>query len=292
MAVGGNSRKGAAALPGDGRDKYGVLHQLDAFGHPHRICRIRAGRLPDQAGRQRRAAELRAAHRVGPVQHRHLRGAERCPHLAGVEFLRGLRLLPGRWAVPGAGVPAVLPGASGVLRPPLCRRGRVRELPDPGISAGPVRRAAWPGRDLRDGSGGRPASALPAASSRPAHPRPRRMLVTVRADRRRGRPRRRHEHRLLRGQPDPAACPAAALATRARPEGCDARDRPGSNAGNRTENTTGDRAGNRPGGKTAAGTCASAIVRRITGNILRAFGTGPAGRQHPSVPNWRRVTGQ
>ena len=30
MAVGGNSRKGAAALPGDGRDKYGVLRQLDA----------------------------------------------------------------------------------------------------------------------------------------------------------------------------------------------------------------------------------------------------------------------
>lgn len=85
--------------------------------------------------------------------------------------------------------------------PPLCRRGRVREFPEPGISAGPVRRAAWPGRDLRNGSGGRPASALPAASSRPAHPRPRRMLVTVRAHCRRGRPRRRHEHRLLRGQP-------------------------------------------------------------------------------------------
>ena len=73
--------------------------------------------------------------------------------------------------------------------------------------------------------------------------------------------------------------------------GCDARDRPGSNTGNRTGNTTRDRTGNRPGGKTAAGTCASAIVRRITGNILRAFGTGP-GRQHPSVPNWRRLTGQ
>ena len=57
-------------------------------------------------------AELRAAHRVGPVQHRHLRGAERCPHLAGVEFLRGLRLLPGRWVRPAREYP-------------LCSRARV-----------------------------------------------------------------------------------------------------------------------------------------------------------------------
>jgi hypothetical protein len=45
-------------------------------------------------------------------------------------------------------------------------------------------------------------------------------------------------------------------------------------------------------GKPDAGRCASAILRRITGNILRAFGGGPAGRRHPSVANWRRVTGQ
>ena len=78
--------------------------------------------------------------------------------------------------------------------------------------------------------------------------------------------------------------------------GCDARDRPGSNTGNSTEDrtgsNTGSNTGDRLGGKTAAGPCASAIVRRITGNILRAFGTGPAGHRHPSVPNWRRITGQ
>jgi hypothetical protein len=78
--------------------------------------------------------------------------------------------------------------------------------------------------------------------------------------------------------------------------GCDARDRPGSSTGNSTEDrtgsNTGSNTGDRLGGKTAAGPCASAIVRRITGNILRAFGTGPAGHRHPSVPNWRRITGQ
>jgi len=39
-------------------------------------------------------------------------------------------------------------------------------------------------------------------------------------------------------------------------------------------------------------TCAAAIIQRITGNILRAFGQGPAQRTHPSVANWRQVTGQ
>jgi hypothetical protein len=34
------------------------------------------------------------------------------------------------------------------------------------------------------------------------------------------------------------------------------------------------------------------IVQRITGNILRAFGGGPAARRHPSIPNWHHVTGQ
>jgi hypothetical protein len=49
----------------------------------------------------------------------------------------------------------------------------------------------------------------------------------------------------------------------------------------------------RPAGRqTGDRHCASAIVRRITGNILRAFGSGPAGRQHPSVTNWPRITGQ
>ncbi len=38
--------------------------------------------------------------------------------------------------------------------------------------------------------------------------------------------------------------------------------------------------------------CAFAIVQRITGNILRAFGQGPAGHTHPSAANWRQVTGQ
>ncbi len=47
----------------------------------------------------------------------------------------------------------------------------------------------------------------------------------------------------------------------------------------------------RGGCGTPAG-CASAILWRITGNILRAFGQGPAGGSHPSVANWRQVTGQ
>ena len=38
--------------------------------------------------------------------------------------------------------------------------------------------------------------------------------------------------------------------------------------------------------------CAFAIVQRITGNILRVFGLGPAGRIEPSVANWHQVTGQ
>ena len=47
-----------------------------------------------------------------------------------------------------------------------------------------------------------------------------------------------------------------------------------------------------PGRRAGDRHCASAILRRITGNILRVFGDGPAGRRHPSVPNWRRITGQ
>jgi hypothetical protein len=40
------------------------------------------------------------------------------------------------------------------------------------------------------------------------------------------------------------------------------------------------------------GVCASAVLRQITGNILRVFGQGPAGLTHPSAPNWRQITGQ
>jgi hypothetical protein len=48
-----------------------------------------------------------------------------------------------------------------------------------------------------------------------------------------------------------------------------------------------DHAGCHPGG-----VCESAVVQRMTGNILRLFGQGPAARHQPSVPNWRQVTGQ
>ena len=47
------------------------------------------------------------------------------------------------------------------------------------------------------------------------------------------------------------------------------------------------RSGCRPGG-----VCEAAMVQRITGNILRLFGRGPAARHQPSVANWRQVTGQ
>jgi hypothetical protein len=48
-----------------------------------------------------------------------------------------------------------------------------------------------------------------------------------------------------------------------------------------------DRTGCHPGG-----ICASAMVQRITANILRLFGQGPAARHQPSVPNWRQLTSQ
>jgi hypothetical protein len=38
--------------------------------------------------------------------------------------------------------------------------------------------------------------------------------------------------------------------------------------------------------------CAAGLLQRITGDILSAFGAGPAGRLHPSVANARQVTGQ
>ncbi|MGH3226081.1 MAG: N,N-dimethylformamidase beta subunit family domain-containing protein, partial [Streptosporangiaceae bacterium] len=40
------------------------------------------------------------------------------------------------------------------------------------------------------------------------------------------------------------------------------------------------------------GVCESTMVQRITANILKLFGQGPAAKRKPSVPNWRQVTGQ
>jgi len=34
--------------------------------------------------------------------------------------------------------------------------------------------------------------------------------------------------------------------------------------------------------------CPAPILRRITGNVLRAFGRGPAGIKHPSIANWHQ----
>ena len=48
-----------------------------------------------------------------------------------------------------------------------------------------------------------------------------------------------------------------------------------------------DRSGCHPGG-----ICEATMVQRITGNILKIFGQGPAARLQPSVPNWQQVTGQ
>jgi hypothetical protein len=47
------------------------------------------------------------------------------------------------------------------------------------------------------------------------------------------------------------------------------------------------RSGCHPGG-----ICEATMVQRITGNIFRLFGQGPAARLQPSVANWRQVTGQ
>jgi hypothetical protein len=47
------------------------------------------------------------------------------------------------------------------------------------------------------------------------------------------------------------------------------------------------RSGCRPGG-----ICEATIVQRMTANILKLFGQGPAARFQPSHPNWRQVTGQ
>ena len=40
------------------------------------------------------------------------------------------------------------------------------------------------------------------------------------------------------------------------------------------------------------GICEAAVVRRITGNILKLFGEGPAARHESSVANWSQITGQ
>ena len=47
------------------------------------------------------------------------------------------------------------------------------------------------------------------------------------------------------------------------------------------------RSGCQPGG-----ICEATMVQRITGNIFKLFGQGPAARLQPSVANWRQVTGQ
>jgi hypothetical protein len=47
------------------------------------------------------------------------------------------------------------------------------------------------------------------------------------------------------------------------------------------------RSGCHPGG-----ICEATIVQRMTANILKLFGQGPAARFQPSRPNWRQVTGQ
>ena len=78
---------------------------------------------------------------------------------------------------------------------------------------------------------------------------------------------------------------------------------PGSGAGVLDTGTTNwipalghDRSGctrhGRPAGRGAGARCAAAVIQRITGNILRAFGGGPAARRHPSIANWHQVTGQ
>jgi hypothetical protein len=38
-----------------------------------------------------------------------------------------------------------------------------------------------------------------------------------------------------------------------------------------------------------APSCPAAVVQRITGNLLRAFGQGPMGRRHASVANWKTI---
>jgi hypothetical protein len=42
----------------------------------------------------------------------------------------------------------------------------------------------------------------------------------------------------------------------------------------------------------SGGSCEATIVQRITGNIFKLFGQGPAAKLQPSAPNWRQVTGQ
>jgi hypothetical protein len=46
------------------------------------------------------------------------------------------------------------------------------------------------------------------------------------------------------------------------------------------------------GGCHPGGVCEAAVVQRMTANILKLFGQGPAARLQPSVPNWQQVTGQ
>jgi hypothetical protein len=42
-----------------------------------------------------------------------------------------------------------------------------------------------------------------------------------------------------------------------------------------------------PGAQPAAA-CPAPALQQITGNVLRLFGSGPAGRSQPSVTNWHQ----
>jgi hypothetical protein len=59
-----------------------------------------------------------------------------------------------------------------------------------------------------------------------------------------------------------------------------------------TSNWIPARQNDRAGCDATAGSCATGILQRITGNILRVFGQGPAGLVQPAVANARQVTGQ
>ena len=178
---------------------------------------VRPGRLPDQADRPGEPAELRAADGLGPGQHRHLRDQERRVHLAGLELLRRLRLLPGPGQLPAGRVPHLQPGPGRLLRPALRRRERLGQLPRPGVPAGQVGRTARPRRHLHHRPDRPGAPRLPAQPPGPAVPRPRRVLVAGRTPGRRHRLRPRRQHRLLRRQPRAAARPHPAVAVRRRP---------------------------------------------------------------------------
>ena len=109
----------AAAVPGDAGVNMVSLRQLgaelDLHGHP---AFVQGDYLLKLVG-QRRPAELRPAHGLGPRPPGRLPVEERRLHLAGVEPLRRLRLLPG---------PRAVPERRGY---PLCTRARVDSFDRP-----------------------------------------------------------------------------------------------------------------------------------------------------------------